>query len=103
MILSYSDCGKGQLSHDFHDWAREYGITHGPELKTQGRQTHLCSKLKGLDPNKTYRIQELNKMKTDSFTGDGKTFIGDYIMKVGIAVNFHLPYESCVLHLVSIN
>ena len=72
-------------------------------LKTQGRETHLCSKLRGLDPNKTYRIEELNKAKRGYFAGDGKTFTGDYLMKVGIPINFYFPYESCVLHLVAVN
>lgn len=33
MILTYSDCGKGQISRNFHDWTRRYSLMHGYELK----------------------------------------------------------------------
>ena len=29
MILSYSDCGKGQISRNFHNWTRRYNLAHG--------------------------------------------------------------------------
>lgn len=29
MLLSYSSKGKGQISRNFHDWVRKYGMVHG--------------------------------------------------------------------------
>ena len=45
-------------------------------------------KLKGLDPDKKYLVQEINLMPgTHSrLTQNGKTYTGDYLMKVGLNV-----------------
>ena len=45
-------------------------------------------KLQGLDPNKMYKVEEINLMPdTESeFISNGKIFSGDYLMKVGIDV-----------------
>lgn len=33
MILTYSDKGKGQVSRNFHNWGRKYGMAHGDKLR----------------------------------------------------------------------
>ena len=33
MILTYSKNGRTQITHNFHDWARKYGMEHGDELR----------------------------------------------------------------------
>ncbi len=32
MILTYSDRGVGQISRNYHDWARKYGMAHGDQI-----------------------------------------------------------------------
>ena len=67
-------------------------------LKYHGRTTYLETKLKGLDPDKNYKVTELNTRGWNrSFYGDGQTFSGDYLMKVGINLNIGNPFDSSVL------
>ena len=44
--------------------------------------------LKGLDPDKMYKVEEINLMpgKRSFFQENGKVFSGDYLMKVGLRV-----------------
>ena len=46
----------------------------------------LPVKLQGLDPAKTYKIEEINLMPgtTSRMNSNGKTYTGDYLMKVGL-------------------
>lgn len=51
-------------------------------------------KLKGLDPKRTYTVREINLMPgaQSSIESNGKTYSGDYLMKIGIKV--FTPYEA---------
>ncbi len=60
-------------------------------------------KLKGLDPDARYRISELNQIETNKFLGDGKTYSGEYLMKVGVNPNIKRRGESIVLLLERVN
>lgn len=44
--------------------------------------------LQGSDPRKNYRVEEINRMpgEKSGFSQAGKTFSGDYLMKVGLLV-----------------
>lgn len=33
MIWTYSSCGKGQVSRNYHDWCRKYSLMHGDQLR----------------------------------------------------------------------
>ena len=48
----------------------------------------LPVRLQGLDPNKLYRIEEINLMPGGKPTlkSNGKVYSGDYLMKVGLDV-----------------
>lgn len=48
----------------------------------------LPVKLQGLDPDKKYKIKEINLMpeRKSNLKGDGETFSGDFLMKVGLNV-----------------
>lgn len=48
--------------------------------------TNVC--LQGLDPARQYRVEEINLMPgtQSTFSFNGKTFSGDYLMKVGLSV-----------------
>jgi alpha-galactosidase len=57
--------------------------------------------LQGLDPQKQYRLQEINKEKGRSRFGkyEGKTFSGEYLMTVGLNFALYDEYESIVFKL----
>ena len=46
----------------------------------------LPVRLQGLDPNKMYRVKEINLMpnKKSNLGANEKTYSGDYLMKIGI-------------------
>lgn len=33
MVLTYSPCGKGQISRNLHDWSRKYALAHGDKIR----------------------------------------------------------------------
>lgn len=63
----------------------------------------LNVKLQGLDPFKRYKVTEINLMpgQTSTLETDGKTFSGDYLMKVGLKT-FSANYaQSHVIELIA--
>ncbi|MGV3538302.1 MAG: GH36 C-terminal domain-containing protein, partial [Rufibacter sp.] len=68
--------------------------TRNPDRFTPGR-------LQGLDPQKKYQVQEINLMPDtkSSFSANGKTYSGDYLMKVGIAVSPNTAITSAVFEI----
>lgn len=67
-------------------------------LKFQGETSWLETKMKGLDPNKTYIITELNTRDSKTaFWGSSKEFTGEFLMKNGVNLAITRPFESTVL------
>lgn len=60
--------------------------------------------LKGLDPNRRYRLTELNK-DPSSYSWfsplEGKTYTGEYLMKYGVRFPMYNQYESKIIRLVA--
>jgi alpha-galactosidase len=58
--------------------------------------------LQGLDPQKQYKLMEINKNKTWSRFGkyEGKTFSGEYLMKVGLNFAMYNECESVVFEVI---
>ena len=58
-------------------------------------------KLQGLDPHKSYKVEEINLMPDTKSTleANGKVFSGDYLMKVGLNVFGFAQTQSHVLEL----
>lgn len=55
------------------------------------------SRLEGLDPDRRYKITELNKVNNKkSFYGNNAVFSGDFLMKHGMLFNISKPYESAI-------
>lgn len=60
-------------------------------------------KLRGLDADKRYKIQEINLMpgKTSRFSFNGKVFSGDFLMNAGLTVSTVQPQTSAVFELTA--
>lgn len=58
-------------------------------------------RLQGLDPNKNYRIEEINKAlgSRSKFLLEGKTITGDYLMKVGLSLPNNSDLTSAVIEI----
>jgi len=61
-------------------------------------------KLNGLDPKKNYKIEEINKMpdSRSRFRADGKTFSGDYLMKIGLSLPNNSELSSAVIEITEV-
>ena len=60
-------------------------------------------KLQGLDPQKRYTIKELNLMpgKKSNLPENGKTYSGDYLMKVGLNAFTERTLNSRMIELIA--
>lgn len=67
-------------------------------LKYQGRTLTPQLRLHGLDPQKNYRVTELNVNKS-SFWGSGRTFSGDFLVNFGINPKLVKIYDSAVFYI----
>lgn len=58
-------------------------------------------RLQGLDPAKTYKVEEINNFpgQRRTFRESGKTFTGEYLMNVGVEVSANRAVTSCVLEI----
>lgn len=58
-------------------------------------------RLTGLDAGKNYKIEEINKMpgSRSRFMADGKTFSGDYLMKIGLSLPNNNELTSAVIEI----
>lgn len=88
----------GWASHMYVAKDKKQSVFFAYSLKYHGRTTYFETKLKGLDPDKNYKITELNvKPGQSSFYGNGQIFTGDYLMKAGVSLNIGNPFDSSVL------
>ena len=66
--------------------------------KFHSRTEFFECKLDGLDPDKKYRLEELNtKGSHKSFWADGQIFTGEELMKIGINLNIEALLDSSVI------
>lgn len=100
--LKNPEDGTGWASHQYVAKDGKEAVFFAYSLKYHGRTTFFQTRLKGLDPNKQYRITELNKKDWPSFYGDGKVFPGDYLMNEGISLGIGNNFDSTVLHIQEI-
>ena len=64
-------------------------------------ETNYPVKLRGLDPDKYYKVKEINMMPsaTSSLESDDMTFSGEYLMKIGLDLFTNKTYGSRVLEI----
>jgi alpha-galactosidase len=62
-------------------------------------------RLEGLDPLKKYQVKEINGMPDakNTFEDSGKTFSGDFLMKVGLKVSSSKQESSVVLEITAVD
>lgn len=63
----------------------------------------IAVKLQGLDPNKQYKVEEINLMPSTNskLDANGKVYSGDYLMKAGLNVFGFAPTQSYVIELTA--
>jgi alpha-galactosidase len=71
-------------------------------LNSRYGETFNKVRLQGLDPSKTYKIQEINVSNEGRRFGtseSGKSYTGDYLMKIGLNVGSAMPLTSAVFEI----
>ena len=73
---------------EYVDKSKKMAVLFAYDLAPRFQEKLTKVKLRGLDPERKYLVKEINLMPgTESaFTQNGKTFTGDYLMKVGLDV-----------------
>ena len=79
------------------------GVVFAYDIYPRFQEKLIPLKVKGLDPNKMYRVKEINLMPGTESTleADGELFSGDYLMKVGLDVFGFRPTQSHVIELTA--
>jgi alpha-galactosidase len=79
--------------------AKNRAVLFAYTLNTRYGETFNRVKLQGLDPDKTYSIQELNisgEGRRSGSSESGRSYSGDYLMKIGLNVGSATPATSAV-------
>jgi alpha-galactosidase len=83
------------------DNSQNMGVVFAYNLSPRYKEKLHRVKLQGLDPTRSYRVEEINLMPgTEStFAQNGQTFTGDYLMKVGLDL---LSYDRATSRVVEL-
>ncbi len=87
--------GTGFYSLMYADKKKKRAVVFGFCINYQGRTLTPKFRLNGLDPNKNYRLKELNVTKSN-FWGDEETFSGKYLINEGINPQLQKVFDSGV-------
>lgn len=89
---------------EYVDKSKNTAVLFAYDLSPRFQEKLKTVKLQGLQPDKKYLVEEINLMPgTDSdFTGNGKVYTGDYLMKVGLDVFTFRHNQSRVIEIKSI-
>ena len=87
------------MAINYVDTSQVKAVLFAYDLYPRYQEKLLPVKLQGLDPNKMYRVEEINLMsgRKSHMKGHGKTFSGDYLMKIGLEVFGSQPMQSHVV------
>jgi alpha-galactosidase len=89
------------------DSSKESAVVFGYTLNARYGETLNNVKLQGLDPEKTYKITEINVSNEGRrgpgmrplMSEGGRTYTGDYLMKIGLNIGSATPLTSVVYEL----
>lgn len=87
------------------DESKNKAVVYAYDIFPRYAENLLPVKLEGLDKNKSYRINEINLMPgtQSGLSSDGKTYSGDYLMKVGLDIFSNDKLTSRILEISAIN
>ena len=85
---------------------RNKAVLFAYTLNSRYGESFTRVRLQGLDPDKTYKIQEVNISNEGRRFGpseNGKSYTGDYLMKAGLSVGSATPLSSVVYEITEYN
>lgn len=80
---------------------RDKAVLFAYDIYPRFNEKIVSVRLQGLDPDRQYRVEEINLMPgtRSRFAGNGQTYSGDYLMKVGLNVLTTQKLHSSVFRL----
>jgi alpha-galactosidase len=91
----------------YADQSKKNAILFAYNLSSRYREVFSPIRLQGLDPNKQYKIKEINLMPNvkSAIAANDKTYSGEYLMSIGIEVSKtnQEPLTSVVLEITATN
>lgn len=82
---------------------RNKAVLFAYDINSRFQEKLMTVKLQGLNPDKYYKVTEINLMPstTSKLEADGKIYSGDYLMKIGLNVFGFVPLQSHVIELTA--
>ena len=99
-LLSPYEQGGVAASHMYVSADKGKAVVYAYKLKHFVGHTVPPIRMQGLDPNRSYRIKELNKVG-NSITADGKLISGKVLMEAGLALALDNEYASRMVELTA--
>lgn len=86
------------------DEAKSKSVLFSYTLHPQFDPNYNFVRLQGLDSQKLYKVEEINKMseRRRSFEESGQIYSGDFLMKVGLKVSASIKETSVVLEILEV-
>ena len=83
---------------------KDKAILFAYSLHPRAFNQYSAVRLQGLDPNKKYKMEEINKMPglRSWFSSEGKTFSGDYLIKIGLKLPNNGDLTSAVIEITEV-
>ena len=90
--------GKGYSSFMYVDKDKSRAVVYTFRFNYSGRDSQCVIKLNGLDPQKRYRIREINLLGKSKpiFWGEGKELGGEYLINDGMNFKLNNVFTSSV-------
>jgi len=84
--------------------AKDKALLFAYSLHPRAFNQYCAVRLLGLDPNKKYKMEEINKMPglRSWFPSEGKTFSGDYLIKIGLKLPNNGDSSSAVIEITEV-
>lgn len=101
LISPYENRGIASLMYSSEDQKR--AVLFAFNLKESLTYRFPPLKLRGLDPEKNYKVFEINtERQTSRLPFNNQIFTGDYLMKSGIQINMRSAFQSVVIELKAV-
>ena len=101
LISPYDKQGVASLMYVAPD--KQQAVFYAYKLEHYVNQTIPAFCMAGLDPDKRYRVTELNVTDKQPLTMEGKVFSGRFLMDNGLVLPLRTEYASRVLRLEAVN
>ncbi|QGY46165.1 family 10 glycosylhydrolase [Maribellus comscasis] len=82
---------------------KERAVFFAFNLEENLKYVNPPTRLRGLDPDKKYRITEINKASKQNLRYERQLFTGKFLMDIGLRVNMRKAYQSMVVKITEID